>query len=494
MAVTILDSPQKITPAYNPSWFVLTSDAVDEENFNYVLDFYQVTGSTMLTDRIIRVRIPGEPTSGYGDGVYNSQKIVQNYVQPTFNPSITGITSQDFFEYNILFGETYTYYWPFTDNQYYTGYTYNLGFSGLTDHQFTVGDIVEVEQFSGATNPDYDGVWTIVAIPTPNAVVVNRNILFNTPPEGGTIVLANKAVTTFSALTTGSTYIGCNAAIDTTDFIDYNVYDYYPTTGATKGEFFTNAFNGYKVRRTNRGLFNTVDLAQFDKIRVETTDTTGGTEDYQLIQTGSTQSEVNYVGAGPWNLTYSSGYTALSGATFPIIKDDTASYKIWLEDSSNIRMTEQFQFTIYDYCGKWDNYEFLFLDRKGSWMPFNFELVQRKMIDIKRTSFKQGLGTYSYNNRNVTYNSYDRGTKVINNNLMEKYTVVSNWLTENQSLYFEEILSSPFVYWNKDGAGTFVAVNVTKLSDEIKDKKNSRLIQYTLEFELANNPMIQLGS
>jgi hypothetical protein len=29
---------------------------------------------------------------------------------------------------------------------------------------------------------------------------------------------------------------------------------------------------------------------------------------------------------------------------------------------------------------------------------------------------------------------------------------------------------------------------------EVKTKKNTRLIQYTIQFELANNPVVQVGS
>lgn len=151
-----------------------------------------------------------------------------------------------------------------------------------------------------------------------------------------------------------------------------------------------------------------------------------------------------------------------------------------------------FNFEIYEYCGKYDNFEFMFMDRKGAWFPFNFELTQRKTVNKNQGNFKRGLG--EYNGTRYTYNSYDRGITNYKNDLSYVYSITSNWLNEEQSLYYEQFFTSPEIYWNRDGNGTFVPIVILNNTEEIKTKKNTRLIQYTFTFELGNNPMVQTGS
>jgi len=53
--------------------------------------------------------------------------------------------------------------WKFTDNTYTsTGKSNsNLGFIGLTQPPFNVGDVIDIKQSSGATFPSYDGTTTV---------------------------------------------------------------------------------------------------------------------------------------------------------------------------------------------------------------------------------------------------------------------------------------------------------------------------------------------
>jgi hypothetical protein len=66
-------------------------------------------------------------------------------------------------------------------------------------------------------------------------------------------------------------------------------------------------------------------------------------------------------------------------------------------------------------------------------------------------------------------------------------------MDEATSLYFEELMTSPEIYWNYEGTGEFIPINLTITEQEIKDKRNTRLIQYTLQFELGNDIIGMLG-
>ena len=596
MALTLINSPLKISPVYNPNWIVYSSTNVSQLNFDYVFDIYKSTGTTLANTPFLRVRVPIEPTNQYG--VYNIQKILQTFVTPQFNPNITGCTPQSSIEYSVKVGEAYTLYtnWVTSGLTSINGIARN-NFITSTPHFFQNGDNILLTQTGGTGS--FGGVFEVVSAITPTRFAVNLPLVIGI--GSGTSVFATLSPTIFSGLTTLSGNVGHNAAIDTFDFIDYNPTQYYPNINGTN-LWYTDTPNGWKVRKDNRCTLGyiteytsltgiTSGYTGVNRLAVTTIDENNNNYEYYIPLTCS--DEVMFVGVGGWNLNNSTGATAVTG-TLPIIKDDTKQYSVTLQNtnfsfvditytvsgftsvsrraqqggvfngrpyyqfkSNNIDFTmwwnsgstqwevsnalgggndylsssttgttqcppigsygtewvdmsnplftafttsncdyydllKPFTFNIYEYCGKWDNYELIFMDRKGAWIPFNFELVQRKNVGVDRGTFKRGMG--EWNGSKYTYNSYDRGTTNYRNIINYQYTIISNWLNEQQSLFFEQLLTSPLVYWNYDGQGTFIGINITLAGEEIRDKKNSRLIQYTIQFTLSNNPIVQVGS
>jgi len=604
MSISQISSPLKIAPVYNPNWFIVNSTNVAQEDFTYVFDVYTSTATTFGT-RLIRVRVPPEPVTLYG--VYNPQKILQTQIENEFKPLLTGCTAQDTIEYSVRIGEAYVFYWPFTGS--FTGtstastFSTIVGLSGVTSHFFTVGDRILLAQTT-ITVPAYEGVWEVIGVPSSTQILLNLQATTGTSISG-TARVFNSVPTIFPNLFTYSGYVGNNAAIETVDFLTYRGANYventyFPNISGTS-QFYTNAWESYKLRDNNRVVLpwvypNVVSSVYPipNRVYVNVTDDNGNVSDYNI--TISCADKINEIGAGPWNLnnTNPSSITILNG-TLPIIKPNSVSYYVtlrntsfsgivvsyaeinsgittnqvvvagthntrpyytwsnggnnyvlwwssanvqwevtstlgggnqylvsvntgtttcpplgvynteWLDGANPqftafttsycglINLVQPFNFEIYDYCGKYNNYEFIFMDRKGSWFPINFELTQRQNVNKQQASFKRGLGTYNGSN-NYTYNSYDRGLTNYKNDINYIYVITSNWFNEEQSLYYEELFTSPEIYWNRDGNGTFVAINITQTSEEVKTKKNTRLIQYTIQFELANNPVVQVGS
>jgi hypothetical protein len=582
--ITTISIPQLISPVYNPFYFVVDSDNNTEDNFNYIFDLYD----TLTSDRLIRLRVPAEPVTGYG--VFNPQKILSNYIDNTFAGSTLNCADGDFKNYYVEVGEAYTYIWSFTGT---TGvvvggstFLLNVKLTSAQTHYYQVGDIINI---SGCAHAPYNGNWEILDVPNATSITLNLEVSTLSSFTGDT-KLFNDEQTFFTNLETITDNIVHNAAIDTYDYIDYRVEgyvedNYYPSA-LSAGEFYTNAFDGYKCRLTNRGSFISFQNVYLnstqpnpDTIRVTSNK---GVFDIPVTCTG----DVVQYGVFPWNVNNAVGTVVVSGS-LPAVDATTESYTVslrdttfnslilswtygvtsssplpyypagtyggknyytwtsgiytfflwydlpnltwvvsnalgggndylisisagstynppigvygvqWLDGSNplfsaftsvsntNPDLISPFTINLYDFCGKWDNFEFLFMDRKGSWLPMNFELVQRKKLSIDRKTFKRGM------DRDYTYT--DKSTIVSQNNLNYSYTVVSNWFTEEQSLLFDEFLSSPEILWNYEGGGVFIPIVITKLSDEIKDKKNSRLIQYTIEFILSTNPTVQVA-
>ena len=134
---------------------------------------------------------------------------------------------------------------------------------------------------------------------------------------------------------------------------------------------------------------------------------------------------------------------------------------------------------------KFGNIELLFLDRLGSLVPANFELQNFKTLNINRQEYKQYLGDLNKTTGNWEYKSTDRGRRNIDTTITKQLTLNSNWMTEAEINYLQELYSSPSVYIKENGK--FWPVIVTTNNLPVPNKNNEKLSRLTIVIEYANN-------
>lgn len=83
MALTVSQTPQIYTPAYNEQIFVSLSNQIAVADFYYLVQF-QVGGSIIYTKKIL------QRPDGYC--VFDAIEVVKNYIKHSFNPTVTDIT------------------------------------------------------------------------------------------------------------------------------------------------------------------------------------------------------------------------------------------------------------------------------------------------------------------------------------------------------------------------------------------------------------------
>jgi hypothetical protein len=83
MALTVSQTPQLYTPAYNEQIFVALSNQIAISDFYYLVQF-QVGGSIIYTKKIL------QRPDGYC--VFDAIEVVKNYIKHSFNPTVTNIT------------------------------------------------------------------------------------------------------------------------------------------------------------------------------------------------------------------------------------------------------------------------------------------------------------------------------------------------------------------------------------------------------------------
>lgn len=125
-------------------------------------------------------------------------------------------------------------------------------------------------------------------------------------------------------------------------------------------------------------------------------------------------------------------------------------------------LSEIYRVNIIDECSKYDTTDLFFLNSLGGFDSFRFNRVRRDTFDIARKQFSSNPYTLG---ASYGYETSSFKTKTYDTNMVHKVKLFSNWITEAQSQWLLDLVSSPVVYAYD---GTLVAVNVDTTNYEIK--------------------------
>jgi len=333
MAYTVQVLPDKFSPVYNPIYFYpLNSTNYTLEGYKYIVDVY--SGDT-LSNRIGRYKLFPRPVDGYG--IADINQLLSNQVGYYINQNLYTIADArpDYIRYNVSFGEEYTYFWDFNDNEYVLSgpYTGKLKFvdSG-TLPAYVAGDYVLVEQDPGFDNPNYNGIFLVLTAYTGN-VIVDYPHDVDTGVDPGTMYFNDRRKVEVLNIARQTGYTAFNGAIPHQDFLDYTSNTYLMSTGTT-GQFLTNVPQNYRLKPTNSMWLNlytdnykntTYCLLNTRYGQYVFQNFLSGTPGVQIFAVGPglldvSAQTINQIGAFTWNN---------EQGTYPIIKN-----KCWCYDQA----------------------------------------------------------------------------------------------------------------------------------------------------------------
>ena len=275
-----------------------------------------------------------------------------------------------------------------------------------------------------------------------------------------------------------------------------NVYDGFYL--ADTGHFLSNAPSSQYARLTDYGtlpFFNFLPTVS-DKVAsiVFTYYWDGGSSTQTITQnwtnggSGSVPSSIKprliYLGCFPgnlqnWSTTFASAIT--SGLTHYTI-----------QANSDLGTTSQIT-TINIICPNERGYEGIrltWLNQWGTWDYYTFNMKSTRSIATKRIPYTQLGGTW--NDSTFKISGYKGGKKNFRVNSTEKIKLNTDFVTEAEGVWFEELINSPEVYivngFSTDAVNTITnkyidPVTVTTSSYVKKTIANDKLMQYTLEIE-----------
>lgn len=287
-----------------------------------------------------------------------------------------------------------------------------------------------------------------------------------------------------SSTTSGSNKYAFNALLNYDEFVDYNQSDYLLSSGEVGKKFLTNSPREIEVRLDQRyylGIMTRLypSYVTFNQFDIKTYDANGNL----LILAGVVNSYTSNANDGNGFLNLSVGPADINNLNPNTITEDTAYYTIQVYGISDYT-TELFTFRLNHKCTEYQVFQLFFLNRLGRFDAFSFTQANQKFNNYEKSNYKQYTGQM-VNNQWTRYN-YDRGITQFNTLNTETRLLNSDWITEEQSLWLEELISSPVIYlW--DGS-KFFSVNIQETSYEQKFYNNAQLfnLQLTVEYSIQN--------
>jgi len=288
----------------------------------------------------------------------------------------------------------------------------------------------------------------------------------------------------------------------------YNIDNFFLNDTASLGKFLSNAPTTQYARLTDYGtlpFFNFLPSGAADRVykirykcydsagvlitggnfSVSTTWTNGGSTTGNLI---NVQTRLMYSGAFPANLRNSNtdfqAVVALGTLDY---------YTVQAEDNS-AAVSELY--TIKIICPNEKGYEGIrltWLNQWGVWDYYTFNMKSVRSVTTNRTSYTQLGGTWNKSTFKVA--GYKGGKKNFRVNATEKITLNTDFVTEAEGVWFEELINSNEVYILNGFDSTEVSpyptitnkyvepVVLTTSSYVKKTIANDKLMQYTIEIE-----------
>lgn len=276
-----------------------------------------------------------------------------------------------------------------------------------------------------------------------------------------------------------------NAALDWLEFASFQCEDFILSSGGD-GQLLTNAPATRKIE-TNQNAWihmatatsGTLKKAEFKKYYAN-----GSVDTLPIAGTlyNLTTSEANRF------LRLACGTANIEELSAGWIDTGVMYYTVQVLDSSDEPVSSLVRYDITENC-RFETVRLHWLNKLGGFDSFNFSMKSRESLSVVRQQYRQRYGNTS---GAWGYNPFERGEVVFDMHAKQSFKISSDWISEAESAWLEELVTSPEVYVELD-ANTLVAVVLKTTAYEKKKKQNDRLFNLSLEYEYSFEKIRQRG-
>jgi hypothetical protein len=164
----------------------------------------------------------------------------------------------------------------------------------------------------------------------------------------------------------------------------------------------------------------------------------------------------------------------------------TQDYYVQVTNDSGFA-SQSYYFTYDNRCAINEYQQLIYLDRMGSWQSFNFQLRTYEKGQITREQYNQHIDGQVASSQWVGV-PLQKGFRTYNTNVTKTFDLNTNWMSQYDADRFQELLTSPQVYYLR--TDYYCACVVEATSFEVFSQKNKKLIKQSVTIRLAQQDPI----
>jgi hypothetical protein len=459
MSITAYQYSNQLNQANSDLLWVVSSSFTTRPQYQYICVLKDGCGTDLTT-------IKQQPNPS-GKGVFDLGRIARQYIGfDTDNTMFTAGASNYFYKmptssryFKVAFGEQYGTS-PSSSVLIYNGINNTTpavpAYTGSVPHYFFLNGVVDPN--SGAWNWNTSSYY--IPQTTPSSLTFNYNVALTEasrtqsafPYDYMNIQFINGNIATGSSTVAQDIY-GMNIDVYDSETLVHTEFAYNQTD-------FT--LNSGGPRSTDAQLWSNVSQ----------------------LNTCFNTSSLMSVGMGPQNITDRTNYDLL---TQPWTHYTVTLLGQQASATPNVNgIYESFRINKQDpNCG-YDRVRFAFFNNLGGWDWFNFTLANTKTTTMERSTYKASFVDYSTTTPSVPYNKQRRGQTTYNIDLDEIFIINSNWLTQEEADWLEQLFYSPNIYIQDGGQMIPIIIENAEVVSKT-NPKSQKLFKYDVTYRLANS-------
>jgi len=464
--ITIQQNPQQLNMANSDLVWVVTSPSSSRPQYQFVCALQDGCGTTLTT-----IKQSANPS---GKGVFNLGRIVKQYLdydRHAFNIGGTGSlfnkNSETAKFFKVAFGEE----WGTSTSSSITSYT---GINNNTGSAANTGSVPYYYFINGIVDPN-DGSFNwntgskFVMKPTPSTQSWSEQVSLTDAPRTQYVTYDDYLSISFL---NGNLTQNTGSAQDIT-WVEYKFYSGSTAYGSAS---FSNTDLGVNRVLTSGGPRLTSTARFSGSAAIQPCTNNSGSQ--------ASGSLLLHLGIGPKNLRDNSNVPQITGSW------DYYTVKLYNQNSSSLGTFNSNgvwdSFTVYrEQNCVYDGVRFVWINNYGVWDWYNFTLAEGRNTNISRDNYRQTFVDYSTGTNSVPYNIQRRGTSTFNTEIDEERFVTSDWLSQAEADWIEQLFYSPEVYIQS--GSNFLPVIITSNSFTSKtNPRSQKLFNYTISYKYAN--------
>jgi hypothetical protein len=413
-------------------------------------------------------------STGYGE--QDISRLMQSLV--TYNESGIGYnasapydSSESWYQYDVDLGYEYIDNVGYIDALADNGGNVEISFVA---HGFVAGDQIIITQdgTGPVDNPALDGLHTVLSA---NANDFTVNVLWSTignQNANGTVTYADLRKTQV-----------LDDALITNKEVFNGAYNNWTNTGNQSNAFpsayfLANGANDLLMTSNYASAYHPAAAFQ------------GAQFYYNLRVYGGDNYDVEWYDMDD-NLLDSDSFAPASDGIYAVFVGPTAlvteDYYVLIYSDGGFT-ADAYYFTYDNRCTINDQ-QLIYLDRMGSWQSFAFQLRTYEKGQITREQYNQHIDGQVLSAEWVGVN-LQKGFRTYNTNVTKTFDLNTNWMDQYDATRFQELLTSPQVYYLLNGAEIFAACVIENNTFEVFSQKNKKLIKQSVTIRLAQQDPI----